>query len=53
MYFLKYLAEVVEAEGGCLVKEANFEAEKKFQQKRISFPTLLLCVMAVFPLEMP
>ena len=30
------------------MKEADFEAETK-----ISFPTLLLCVMAFFPLEMP
>ena len=27
--------EVVEAEGGCLVKEANFEAEKKIPEKEI------------------
>ena len=39
--------EVVEAEGGRLVKEADFEAEKK-----MSFPTLLLCVIAFFPLKM-
>jgi hypothetical protein len=36
------------------VKEADFEAEtKKFKQKKKSFSTLLLCVMAFFPLEMP
>jgi hypothetical protein len=34
--------EVVEAEGGRLVKEANFEAEKKnYYKKKFSFPTLL------------
>ena len=27
--------EVVEAEGGCLVKEADFEAEKKILLKKI------------------
>ena len=46
--------EVVEAEGGRLVKEADFEAEKKFKtkQKKNSFPNLLLCVIAFFPLKM-
>ena len=34
--------EVVEAEGGRLVKEADFEAEKKiYHKKKFSCPTLL------------
>ena len=33
--------EVVEAEGGRLVKEANFEAKKNFTKKKFSSPTLL------------
>ena len=40
-------SEDAEAEGGCMVKEWDFEAEK------FSFQTLLLCAMAVFPLDMP
>ena len=51
--FGRAVFEVVEAERGCIVKEANFEAEKKIILKKISLSTLLLCVMAVFPLEMP
>ena len=48
------LFEDAEAEGGRLVKEADFEAEKKiYYKKKFSFPTLLLCVIAFFPLEMP
>ena len=37
------LFEAAKAEGGRLVKEADFEAEKKFQQNKFSIPTLLLC----------
>ena len=32
--------------------EVDCETEKKIKQKKNSFPTLLLCVVAVFPLEM-
>jgi hypothetical protein len=46
------LFEDAEVERGRLVKEANFEAEKKINIKRFSFPSLLLCVKAVFLLEM-
>ena len=50
--FQQGLFEDAEAEGGRLVKEADFEAENFFFQfkKKFSFPTLLLCVHAVFPL---
>jgi hypothetical protein len=32
--FGRAIFEVVEAKGGCLVKEANFEAEKFFTSKK-------------------
>ena len=32
--FGRAIFEAVEAEGGCLVKEANFEAEKKSKSKK-------------------
>ena len=34
------------------LNEANFEAEQTKIKQKNSFPTFLLCVMAVFPLEM-
>ena len=42
------LFEDAEAKRGLQVKKADFEA----YLKKISFPTLLLCVIVVFPLEM-
>ena len=53
-YFYKGFSRPKEAEGGRLVKETDFEAEKKnLLPKLFSFLTLLLCVMAFFPLKMP
>ena len=43
------LFEVVEAEGGCLVKEADFEAEKKnYYKKNLAFQLCFPCY-GVFP----
>ena len=46
--------EVVEAEGGRLVKEADFEAEFFFLPKKIIYlSNFAFHVMVFFPLEMP
>ena len=46
--------EVIEAEGGRLVKEADFEAEKKILLKKIIYlSNFAFYVMVFFPLEMP
>ena len=45
--------EVLEAKGGRLVKEANFEAEKKILKKIIWLSNFAFHVMVFFPLEMP
>ena len=52
LFFHQHPSEYAEAKGGGMDKEQDFEAKKKFE-KKIGSPTLLLCVMAVFPLEMP
>ena len=48
------LFEVVEAEGGRLVKEADFEAEIFFSLKqKIKLSNFAFHVMVFFPLETP
>ena len=42
--------EDIEVEGGCMVKEQDFEAEKN-ECKKVKHPTLLLCLMDIFLLE--
>ena len=45
--------EDTEAEGGRMVKERDFEAEKiQIIRKKIRYPTLFLCFMTIFLLEM-
>ena len=54
--FVRAVFEAIEVKGGRMVKELDFESEKNRKQckkcKKIKHPTLVLCLMAIFQLEM-
>ena len=51
--FGRAVFEVIEVKGGHMVKDWDYVAEIiKINVKKIKYPTLLLCIMAIFLLEM-
>ena len=51
--FARAVFEAIEVKGGRMVKQRGFEAEKNQNKcKKMKYPTLVLCLLVIFWLEM-